>query len=230
MQLTAKRHEKMMLVFMSLMSLTANLPIPAMSNFVDQRILLFTLGASATIALFHYLQVLLSMAVVFTSVGANLPDELASVIGICQPALAAALAVIILVALLNRVLKLLPTGIATPAKLGIEEWRLSLLAAISKGDQATLLHLLTMEMNINFMQDGTAPILLAAEKGYSDIIQILIRHGADFRITNAAGMSPIDIALSRKFIRTAEILYLAAKEHPVNAGQTLSGQKITVAA
>ncbi len=222
MQISAKHNEMALLSIISLISLIANLPTGSLSNFVDQRVLLATLGASVVIALFHYLQLLLSTVMLVSSVGASLPPGLATAIGIFPPALTATLALIVAVALLNRAFKLLPTGIAPEnnTRTNTEESRLSLLAAITKGDQAALLRLLAANVEINFVRDGTAPILLAAEKGYSDITQILIGHGANFRVRNEAGLMPIEIALSKKFIRTAEILYLAEKESPKILGQT----------
>jgi hypothetical protein len=221
MQILTKRNEMLLLSIISLMSFTANLPLGSLRNFVDQRMLLVTLGTSVVIALFHYLQLLLSTVMLVSSVGASLPPELASTIGIHPPVLTATLAIIVCVALLNRAYKLLPTGIAPKNNTltNTEESRLSLLAAITKGDQATLLRLLATNVEINFVQDGTAPILLAAEKGYSNITQILTQHGVNFRIRNEAGLTPIEIALSKKFIRTAEILYLAEKEYPEKPGQ-----------
>jgi len=225
MQISAKRNEMALLSIISLMSLVANLPTGSLSNIVDQRMLLATLGTAVVIALFHYLQLLLSTVMLISSVGASLPPGLASAIGICPPALTATLAIIVCVALLNRAIKLLPTGIAPQSnpRIDTEESRLSLLAAIAKGDQATLLRLLATNVEINFVQNGTAPILLAAEKGYSDVTQILIQHGADFRIRNEAGLMPIQVALSKKLLRTAEILYLAAKEYPKKPEQIDAG-------
>lgn len=225
MRISAKHNEMALLSIISLISLIANLPTGSLSNFVDQRMLLATLGTAVVIALFHYLQLLLSTVMLVSSVGASLQPGLASAIGICPPALTATLAIIVCVVLLNRATKLLPTGIApenTP-RTDTEESRLSLLAAIMKGDQATLLRLLAENVEINFVRDGMAPILLAAEKGYSGITQILIQHGASFRIRNEAGLMPIEIALSKKFIRTAEILYLAEKECPEKPGQIAAG-------
>lgn len=221
MQISAKRNEMALLSIISLISLVANLPTVSQSSFVDQRMLLATLGTSVVIALFHYLQLLLSTVMLVSSVGASLPPGLASAIGIFPPALTATLAIIVSIALLNRAFKLMPTGI-TPennTRTDTGESRLSLLAAIAKGDQAALLRLLAANVEINFVSDGTAPIFLAAEKGYSDITQILIQHGVNFRVRNEAGLMPIEIALSKRFVRTAEILYLAEKECPEKPGQ-----------
>ena len=53
--------------------------------------------------------------------------------------------------------------------------------------------LLQMNVEINFIQDGTAPILIAAEKGYADVMQILLHHGAKFRVYNGEGTTPMEI-------------------------------------
>jgi hypothetical protein len=221
MRISAKRNEMALFSIISLMSFTANLPTGSLNNLVDRRMLLVTLGTSVLIALFQYLQLMLSTVMVVSTVGANLPSGLASAIGIFPPALTATLAIIVCVALLNRAYMLLPIGIApdNTHRIDTEESRLSLLAAISKGNQAVLLKMLAENVEINFFQDGAAPILLAAEKGYSDVTRILIEHGADFRIKNGEGLSPIEIALSKNFIYTAEILLIADKEHPEKPSQ-----------
>jgi hypothetical protein len=215
MRFIPKNKEVVLLTIISLMSFTANLPLETLQHFIDQRMLLVTLGTSVIIAMFQYVQMLLSTVMFVSSVGANLPPEVASEVGIHPPVLTATLAVIVLIALFNRFYKLLPTGIASKntEKIDTEDSRLSVLSVISKGNQIGLLQLLETHVEINFVHDNTSPIYLAAEKGYSDIVQILIQYGADFRVRNAAGLMPIDIALAKKFIRTTEILYLAEKEH-----------------
>jgi ankyrin repeat protein len=80
-----------------------------------------------------------------------------------------------------------------------------MLEAIAKGDQATLIQLLALNESVNFTQGGTTPLHLAAEKGYPDIMRMLIRHGADYRIKNAQGKTALEVALSKKkFIDTTE--------------------------
>jgi len=220
MEILAKRNEMALFSITSLMSFGANLPPGALENFIDQRMLLVTLGASVLIALFQYLQLLLSTVMVVSSVGAGLPPELASAVGVHPPILAATLTVIVSLVLMNRLYNLLPTGIATenPERVDTSESRESVLAAISKGNQSALRQMIAKNIEINFIHNDTSPILLAAEKGYADITQMLIRHGADFQMQNQAGLTPIDIALSKKFIRTSEILYLAAKVKLENMG------------
>jgi ankyrin repeat protein len=84
--------------------------------------------------------------------------------------------------------------------------------AISRGDMVTLKGLLAMNVSVNFVLDGTTPLHVAAEKGYSEIVQLLIDHGANFRIENADGKTPLEVALDqKKFVKTTEILFNVSK-------------------
>jgi ankyrin repeat protein len=75
-----------------------------------------------------------------------------------------------------------------------------------------------MNVNVNFFDNGTTPLHLAAEKGYPEIVQLLINYGADFRKKNAQGKTALEIALEKKkFILTTEILHTATAGKP-NAG------------
>ena len=83
-----------------------------------------------------------------------------------------------------------------------------MLFAIARGDMVTIRALLDMNTGVNFSLNGTTPLHLATEKGYSNIVQLLINHGADLLAKNAEGKMPLDIALTvKKFARTTEILY-----------------------
>ena len=93
--------------------------------------------------------------------------------------------------------------------------------AIAKGDQATVLRLLAMNESVNFTENGTTPLHLAAEKGYPDIVRILISHGADFRIKNAEGKTALEVALDKKkFVKTQEILHTVSKPYFAEVDQS----------
>jgi len=86
------------------------------------------------------------------------------------------------------------------------------LAAVKKGDLANLHRLLKINAAINFTEDDTMPVFIAVEKGYTDVMQILVHHGVDFRVKNAAGEAPMDIALAKGYTRIAEILFHASEQ------------------
>jgi hypothetical protein len=213
------------LLVASFMSFAANLPDHFLANMVDRRVLLATLTAFVVIAMFRYLRMALIVAISILAIGANLPAELASALGISQLALIAALGVLVAVSTLNYKFRLLPVEAAvepgSPA-MSSGDARSALLAAISKGDLATVNHLLRMNTEVNFYQDGTTPIHLATEKGYSEIVQALIRNGANFRLKNAAGRRPLEIALTKKYVRTTEILFAANRPYFANPELTMN--------
>lgn len=224
MRVQIKLSEIVILLMVSFMSFAANLPDSFLGNLVDRKALLATLTAFLVVAMLHYLRALLIVSISILAIGANLPSELASTLGISQQALIVSLGFLVIISLLNYAFKLLPMGTEkpTPPHLDTDEARSIMFAAISKGDQATLRQLLAMNVDVNFYLDGTTPIHLATEKGYSEIVQLLIGHGANFRLKDAAGRRPLEIALTRKFIQTTEILFEANRPYFANPDQTMN--------
>lgn len=212
MQEQAKLSEIVILCIVSLMALAANLPEHYISNLIDRNLLIITLTVSVVIALFRYLRLMLFITISVLAIGANLPDELANVLGVSPVVMIAVLCLLVATSLLNQALKLLPTEITVPEKLDTAESRHAILTAIMKGDLGTLHQLLMADVEINFFHNGTAPIFLATEKGYADVVLILLSHGAIFRVRNSEGKTPMEIALTHKYTRIAEIFHYAAKE------------------
>lgn len=223
MKIQFKTSEVVILLVASLMSFLANMPDAWLGNVVDKKVILAALTVLVIVAMFRYLQFLLLATITILAIGANLPAELATSLGISQLALLVALGALIAIALLNRAVKLLPTGTAAqdaeshelePHDTESFNGRAAMMAAIAKGDQATVLRLLVMNESVNFTANGTTPLHLAAEKGYPDIVRILISHGADFRIKNAEGMTALEVALAKKkFVKTQEILHTVSKPY-----------------
>ena len=204
------------------MSFLVNLPDSLLGNLVDKRILLVALATLVVVAMFRYLRMLLLLTISILAIGANLPAEMASKLGISQTALLVSLGVVIAITLLNRYMNWLPTDKESPPP-EIGDVRQALLAAIEKGDKATVQRLLAMNANVNFTLYGTTPLHLAAEKGYPEIVRLLISYGADFQKENADGKTPLDVALAKmKFIQTEEILITANNTYGAIYGRSES--------
>jgi hypothetical protein len=214
-----KSSEVLILLAAAVMSLLANLPDSMSGDIIDKKILLIGLGGMIVVAMFRYLQVFLLLVITILAIGANLPAELASRFGISQTVMLVSLVALISVALLNRFVRFLPTGMKTSSGEIVDE-RETLLAAIAKGDQLTVHRMLVMNTNPNFTWNGTTPLHVAAEKGYPDIVQLLIKFGADYRKKNADGLTALEIALAKKkFIQTTEILHSASRTSSPDFGQ-----------
>lgn len=212
MQEQAKLSEIAILCIVSLMALAANLPDNMLGSLFDRKLLLITLTVSVVIALFRYLRLMLFITISVLAIGANLPEDLSNQLGISPFVMVASLVLLVSVSVLNQILKLLPTEKIEKQKLDTHESRHAVLTAIMKGDLATLHQLLIMDVEINFVHNGTAPIFLATEKGYSDVVLILLSHGAKFRVKNKEGETPMGIALAHKYTRIAEIFHYAAEQ------------------
>lgn len=203
----------LILLAASVMSFLANLPDDSLGAVVNKQALLAGLAAMIVVAMFRYLQMMLLLTISILAIGANLPSDLAAALGISQTALLVSLAVLVSMALINRVVNLLPT-VKEEAHTDNPNERSEIFEAISKGDQAALQNLLTMGINVNFHLNGMTPLHLAAEKGYPEIVQRLIRYGADYQVKNSEGKTALEVALAKKkFIKTTEILHNAVKYH-----------------
>jgi hypothetical protein len=210
MKVQAKLSDIIALATVILMSVTANLTERFMGDVVNKKILLIALTVAVVIALFRHLRLLLFLTIATLAIGANLPAGLASALGISPPIMIIAMAIIVAIVLFNYAFKLLPTGVEK-RRLDTIESRKAVLAAVAKGDVVNLHRLLVMNVEINFVHEGTAPILIAAENGYADIMQILVHQGAKVRVQNAEGKMPMEIALAKGFTRTAEIIHYASE-------------------
>jgi ankyrin repeat protein len=217
-----KSSEVLILLAASVMSLLANLPDNILGSMIDRKMILGGLIALVVVALFRYLQAYLLLLISILAIGANLPSDVATALGISQIAMLISLAALIAIALLNRFVRLFPTEHRSDSENFNSEndHRRLLLEVISRGDQVTLHRMLVMNPDVNFIQDGMTPLHFAAERGYPEIVRLLISYGADYRTKNAQGKTALEIALDKKkFVQTTEILYNANKPLPTFRGQ-----------
>ena len=216
MKIQAKFSEVAMLFIVVVLSIAANLSDHYdLGHLVNRKVLLIVLTATIVIALFRYLRLMLFATIATLAIGANLPDQIASSLGVSPLVMAASLGMLISVSVVSYLFKLLPTGIEQPC-INTAESRKSVLTAVMKGDLVNLHRLLEMNVEINFTENGTMPVFIAAENGYADVMQILVHNGAQFRVQNAEGKTPMEIALAKGYTRIAEILHHAAESHLAN--------------
>ncbi|MFZ2160781.1 MAG: adenylate/guanylate cyclase domain-containing protein [Sideroxyarcus sp.] len=220
MQIRITNREVVILVIVSLMALAANLPDGAIGNVVDRRLLLVTLVATVVISLFRYLKFMLFLTVSVLAIGANLPEHLANQLGISQTAMIAASGMLVCVALLNKMYHLRPlkrlrkkSKAADNPKVDTIDSRGDVITAIVTGDFASLHQSLLSGVEINFRQNGDIPLFLAIEKGYADLVLLLLSHGASLKVRNKEGKTPIEFALLNNEIRIAEIIRYASKQN-----------------
>lgn len=222
MNFKVKSSEMVILLLVSLMSFTANLPEQVIGGLVDKKLLLLVLVTSVVIALFRYLRLMLFLAMVILALGANIPQDFAESMGFNPMIMLLALGFLLTVSLLNYAFKLLPTGMEENPTTEKSDTRFELLTAIHKGDHGKVYELLNMDAKVNFFEQGFTPLHLAVERGYPDIVRMLVNSGADIEAQNAEGKTPVEVALDRKFIRSSEILFKASQFYAAQSEQVAS--------
>ncbi len=212
-----RRSELFLFTIVALLSIAANLPEQSFGSFINKKLLLAVLAGIVVIALLRYLRLFLLLCVVTLAIGANVPDRIADSLGIHPATMLVVLALIVVMALVNVYLKMLPTDRvqASTQKEDNEHTRREVLIAVSKGNLTRLKWLLNRNVEINFSLNGVSPVIVAAEKGYSEIMQLLVHHGAEVNVTNADGKNALEIAQANGFHRTAEIIRFAS-ENPIS--------------
>jgi class 3 adenylate cyclase/uncharacterized RDD family membrane protein YckC len=229
MQIHIKNSEVMILLVVALMALTANLPDDAIGHMVDRNLLLITLVVTVVIALFRYLRLMLFITVSVLAIGANLPDQLASQLGISQLAMIVASGVLVFIALLYKLYHL-HTLRNNPDyqedticyRHDTIDSRNDVITSILNGDLAALHQLLISDVEVNFSQNGHVPIYLAIEKGYADIVLLLLFYGAKLRVRNKAGQTPIEFSLLHKDPRIAKLIHYASRQNLVVQNKAVS--------
>ena len=205
MKIELKLKEVIMLVTVLLLSIAANLPDSMIGKFVDKDILLSMLATVIIIALFRYLRWMLFLMVVVLAVGANLPEQLASVVNVDPIIMIATMVVLVFVSLLNHVFKLLPTDVVA-SRTDSSQSRKAILEAVKAGNLGKLKHLLKLNVEVNFLQDGTSPAHIVAEQGNNELMQALINYGVNLNAINKDGLTPMEIAMAFGFKHTVEML------------------------
>lgn len=217
-----KNSEVFILLIVALTALAANLPESATLHLVDRNMLLIALVATVIVALFRYLKLMLAITVSVLAIGANLPEQLANQLGISQVAMIMASGVLVMTALLYKLshqqAKAKIAKQAEPVSVTRNDTldsRNKIITAILNEDVNSLHQLLLGEVEVNFSQNGHIPLFLAIERGYADIVLLLLSHGAKLNVKNHDGQTPNQFATQQenKYIRVADILNQAAKQN-----------------
>jgi hypothetical protein len=169
---------------------------------VSHNTLLALLAVSVMFGLFLYMKFFLFVAVVLLIAGANMPEQIAEGISdatgltISKIPIVLALVVMVGVALINQIVKLMPTGLEPKPKEKSPEGVRALFYAIEKNNLVYAQKVLAMNFDPNLHHDnGYTPLAYAAAKGSPQMIDLLIRNGADPGLTTKEGDTAVELAL-----------------------------------
>lgn len=207
--LTRRRIREVLLFgLIGLTAILANLPQDYIKDLgIDVDYLLAALGCAVVIGLFLYLRFFFFFGVVLLILGANLPDQIALGFGISKLPLFLALLALIGVSLVNYVVKLMPTGLEVRRREKSPEGVRAMFYAIDKNNVAYCQRVLSMNFDPNLQHDnGFTPLAYAAAKGGSQMVELLLRHGADPARTTREGETPVELALRAGHQQVADLL------------------------
>jgi hypothetical protein len=192
----------------ALTAILANLPLDYVKSLgIDHDYLLAALGCAVVIGLFLYLKFFLFFGVVLLILGANLPDQIAEGFGISKIPLILALLVMIGVSLINAVVRLMPTGLEPRPREKSPEGVRAMFYAIDRNNIAYCQRVLSMRFDSNLRHDnGFTPLAYAATKGSVEMVEMLLRNGADPALTTRDGETPVELALRTGHPGVADLL------------------------
>ena len=200
------------LVLMGLITITAvlaNLP----KEYVEQTLglstttLIAVLAIAVIIGLFLYLKFFFFLAVVLLIAGANMPDQIAEGLNISKIPIVLALVALVGVALVNYVVKLLPTGLEPKPKEKSPEGVRAMFYAIEKNNLVYAQKVLSMNFDPNLLHDnGYTPLAYAAMKGSVPMVELFLRNGASAGMITREGDTPVELALRFGHADAADLL------------------------
>lgn len=181
----------------ALTAILANLPEGYVRRLgLDRELLLAILGCGVIIGLFLYLRFFFFVSVVLLILGANMPDQIADSFGISKIPLILALVAMIGISLINAVVKLMPTGLEPKPREKSPEAVRALLYAIDKNNVVYGQKVLSMNFNPDLHhENGYTPLAYAALKGSAQMVEMLLRNGADPALPTREGETPAELAL-----------------------------------
>ena len=206
------------LILMGLITITAvlaNLPVEYVEDTlgVSRATLVAVLGIAVIIGLFLYLRTGLFIAVLLLIAGANMPEQIADGLQVSKVPIVLALVALVGVGFVNRLVRLLPTGLESRPREKSREGVRALFYAIERNNLEYAHKVLAMNFDPSVQHDnGYTALAYAAMKGSLPMIELLLANGADASLATREGDTPVELALRFGHAEVAELLRDARRE------------------
>ena len=202
------------------MALVANLPGHLLSGIgVQTNLLMGVLGVLVVLALFLYVRFFFFLLYMLLTIGANLPDQWAAGLGLSREALLATLIAMVAMSLANYGAKFMPSGLEPKKRKQYPEATQLLLNAIERGNLSYVKTLLTMDFDLDTIDDkGMSPLICAAGRGDLKAVQMMLKRGASPSLAGSSGKAS-DVALQNNFPAVNECLKKAEEAEAAEAAR-----------
>ena len=213
--LQARKYKEWALVgLVSIATIFALLP-PSMAEdlSINRAYIAAILGILLVIALFLYLKFAFFIMVALLVIGANVTDNWSDTLGISKLPLIIALIAMVGISLINYVVSILPTGLEPKPKEKSPEGIKAMFYAIEKDNLVYAQKVLSMNFDPNLLSDnGYTPLQYAALRGNAQMVELLIRNGANVATLSKDGESAVELALKMGHGAAADVLKKARQE------------------
>ena len=213
--LQARKYKEWALVgLVSIATIFALLP-PSMAEdlSINRAYIAAILGILLVIALFLYLKFAFFIMVALLVIGANVTDNWSDTLGISKLPLIIALTAMVGISLINYVVSILPTGLEPKPKEKSPEGIKAMFYAIEKDNLVYAQKVLSMNFDPNLLSDnGYTPLQYAALRGNAQMVELLIRNGANVATLSKDGESAVELALKMGHGAAADVLKKARQE------------------
>lgn len=205
--------ELTLLSLVGAMALVANLPDAMLSAVgLERGVVMAVLGLVVVMALFLYVRFFFFVLYTLLAVGANLPEQWAASLNISQAPLLMALICMVSISLLNYAIKMVPSGLEPQRKKPNAQATQALLNAIDRSSLTQARSVLSMDFDLNMLgNQGQTPLIRAAQRGETAIVDLLLQHGANPAIIGSEGTAA-DIALQAGHPELASKLQAIVKQ------------------
>ena len=99
--------------------------------------------------------------------------------------------------------------------------------AAANGDAQLVKHFVHAKVFLNGLCNGLTPVFIAAEKGHAEVVEILVKAGANTQSPTEDGVTPLIAAVTNGHVRVVELLLNLEPHHPRLSNECFTEFRVT---